>query len=66
MDSAPGTLSGTVATLTVGSPDTASGITLDVAGAYVFDFEITTTANQVSSDQGGTVNITVTAESTST
>jgi len=66
VDSAPGTLSGTVATLTIGSPDTASGITLDAAGAYVFDFEITTTANQVSSDQGGTVNITVTAESTNT
>jgi hypothetical protein len=68
VSSAPGgsALSGTVATLSIGSPDTASGIDLDVAGNYVFDFQVTTNANQVSADQGSTVNITVTAESTST
>jgi hypothetical protein len=59
-------LSGTVATLTIGSPDTASGIDLDVAGDYVFDFQVTTTAKGVSSNQATTVNITVTAESVST
>ncbi len=64
VSSAPGgsTLSGTVATLTIASPDTAAGIDLDVAGSYVFDFQVTTTAKAVSSDQGTTVNITVTAE----
>jgi hypothetical protein len=68
VDSAPGTstLTGTVASLTIGSPDTASGIDLDVAGAYVFDFQVTTTAKGVSSDQPTTVNILVTAESVST
>ncbi len=55
-------LSGTVATLSIGSPSTS--ITLDVAGDYIFDFQITTTANSVTSDQLETVNITVTAEST--
>ncbi len=66
-DTVPGgsTLSGTVATLTIASPDTALGIDLDVAGTYVFDFEVTTNAQSVSSDQGTTVNIIVTAESTS-
>jgi len=68
VSSAPGgsTLSGTVATLSMGSPDTATGIDLDVAGNYVFDFQVTTNAKQVSADQGSTVNITVSAESTST
>lgn len=68
VDSAPGGsgLSGTVATLSIGSPDTATGIDLDVAGAYVFDFQVTTSAKQVSGNQGSTVNITVSAESTST
>ena len=67
VDTAPGGsgLSGTVATLTIASPDTSTGITLDVAGAYVFDFQVTTTAQQVSSDTPTTVNITVSAESTS-
>jgi len=55
----------TVATLTLASPDTASGVDLDTAGAWTFDFEITTTAESVSSDQPTTVNITVSAESTS-
>jgi hypothetical protein len=68
VDTKPGTstLSGTVATLTIGSPDTAAGIDLDVAGSYVFDFQVTTNAKQVTTDQGSTVNITVSAESTST
>ena len=56
----------TVATLTLVSPDAASGIDLDTAGAWTFDFEITTTADNVSSDTPTTVNITVSAESTST
>ena len=54
----------TTATLTVASPDTTSGVALDAAGDWTFDFEITTTANSVSSDQATTVNITVSAEST--
>lgn len=59
-------LSGTVATLTIGSPDTSSGIDLDAAGNYVFDFQVTTTAKGVSTNQATTVNITVTAEDVST
>ena len=55
----------TTATLTIGSPDTASGVALDSAGDWTFDFEVTTTANSVSTDQPTTVNITVLAESTS-
>ena len=55
-----------VANLTLASPDTASGVDLDTAGAWTFDFEITTTAESISSDQPTTVNITVSAESTST
>lgn len=68
VSSAPGGsgLSGTVATLTIGSPDTLSGIDLDVAGDYVFDFQVTTTAKGVSANQATTVNITVTAENVST
>lgn len=60
------TLSGTVATLSISSPDTATGIDLDVAGDYVFDFQVETSAKQVSGNQGSTVNITVSAGSTST
>ena len=56
----------TVATLTLASPDTSLGVDLDTAGAWTFDFEITTTAESVSSDQVTTVNIIVSAESTST
>jgi len=65
VDTAPGgsSLSGTVTTLTIGSPDTASGIDLDVMGDYVFDFQVTTTAKGVSANQATTVNIAVTAES---
>jgi hypothetical protein len=64
-DTVPGGsgVGGTVETLTIGSPDSASGIALDVAGTYVFDFQVTTSAKSVSGDQGTTVNITVTAES---
>ena len=54
----------TIATLTIATPDTASGVDLDAAGSWTFDFEITTTANSVSSDQATTVNIVVSAEST--
>ena len=56
----------TIATLTLASPDTPSGVDLDTLGAWTFDFEITTTADNVSSDTPTTVNITVAAESTST
>lgn len=56
----------TVATLTMAAPDTLVGIDLDVLGDWALDFEITTTANSVSSNQATTVNITVSAESTST
>ena len=64
VDTAPGSLSGTVATLTIASPDTSSGIDLDTAGDYIFDFQITTTAQQVSGDTPTTVQVTVLAEST--
>ncbi|HLC01102.1 MAG TPA: hypothetical protein VJL33_07280 [Candidatus Bathyarchaeia archaeon] len=53
----------TAATMTIGAPDPA-GVTLDVDGAWRFDFELTTTAKSVSSDQATTATITVTAEST--
>jgi hypothetical protein len=56
----------TTTTLTIANPDTTSGVALDAAGAWTFDFEITTTANQVSNNQTTTVNIVVSAESTST
>jgi hypothetical protein len=52
----------TLATLTIGQPDTASGVALDTAGDWTFDFEITTTAKTVSNDQTAKVNITVSAE----
>lgn len=55
----------TTATLTIANPDTTSGVVLDAAGAWTFDFEITTTANSITTDQATTVNITVSAESTS-
>ena len=60
------TVGQTIATLSVGSPDTSTGINLDTAGAWAFDFQITTTAGNVDSDTPTTVNITVSAESTST
>lgn len=52
----------TVATMTIVSPDSGP-INLDKAGLWTFDFEITTTANSVSSTQGTSASITVTAES---
>ena len=55
----------TTATLTIASPDTTSGVVLDETGAWTFDFEITTTAKSITTDQAVTVNITVLAESTS-
>ncbi len=55
----------TTATLTIANPDTTSGVVLDAAGAWTFDFEITTTANSVTTDQATTVNIIVSAEKTS-
>lgn len=51
------------ATMTIASPDP-TAITLDAAGSWVFDFELTTTAKSVSSDQATTATIVVTAEST--
>jgi hypothetical protein len=56
----------TVATLTLGSPDTSTGVNLDTAGNWVFDFQITTTADSVSSNTPTSVSVTVSAESTST
>jgi hypothetical protein len=53
----------TAATMSIASPDP-TAITLDVAGSWAFDFELTTTAKSVSSDQGTTATIVVTAEST--
>ena len=50
-------------TMTLAAPDPA-GVTLDKTGAWRFDFEITTTAKSVSSDQATTVTTVVTAEST--
>lgn len=49
-------------TMTLVSPNPAA-VTLDVSGAWRFDFEITTTAQSVSADQPTTVTIVVTAES---
>ena len=53
----------TAGTMTIASPDPAA-VTLDVAGSWVFDFEVTTTAQSVSADQATTATIVVTAEST--
>lgn len=53
----------TACTMTLASPDPAA-VTLDKAGTWRFDFEIATTAKQVSSDQATTVTVVVTAEST--
>lgn len=54
----------TACTLSLGSPDYSS-IDLDAAGTWIFDFEVTTTADTVSADAPSTVTITVSAESTS-
>jgi len=53
----------TACTMTIASPDPAA-ITLDVAGSWAFDFEVTTTAKSVSGNQDTTATIDVTAEST--
>ena len=53
----------TACTMTLASPDPAA-VTLDVDGTWQFDFEISTTAKSVSSDQATTATIVVTAEST--
>jgi hypothetical protein len=52
----------TAATMTTAAPGP-TAITLDAAGSWAFDFELTTTANSVSADTGTTATITVTAES---
>ncbi len=66
-DSVPGgsghSTGDTACTLSLASPDFSS-IDLDVAGSWTFDFEITTTANSVSSDTATIVTISVSAEST--
>ena len=53
----------TACTMSLGSSDPGA-VTLDKAGTWTFDFEISTTAKSVSSDTGTTVTIVVTAEST--
>jgi hypothetical protein len=50
--------------LTIANPDINSGVALDAAGDWTFDFEITT-ANSVSTNQATTVNIIVSTENTS-
>jgi len=57
------TVGQTACTMTLAAPDPA-GVALDVSGAWKLDFEITTTAKSVSSDQPTTVTIVVTGEST--
>ncbi|MGB9623072.1 MAG: hypothetical protein ACPL07_04425 [Candidatus Bathyarchaeia archaeon] len=57
------TVGDTVCVLSLSSPDYSS-LNLDAAGAYRFNFEITTTASSVSSDTPTTVTIVVSAEST--
>jgi hypothetical protein len=53
----------TACSMSIASPDP-SGVTLDKSGTWSFDFEISATAQSVSSDQATTVTIIVTAEST--
>jgi hypothetical protein len=53
----------TAAVLSISSPNPAT-VTLDKAGAWRFDIEITTTAKSVASDQATSPTITVTAENT--
>jgi VCBS repeat-containing protein len=47
--------------VTLGAPNPAS-VTLDKAGTWSFDFEVTTTAKSVSADQATTATVTVTAQ----
>ncbi|MFH0896608.1 MAG: hypothetical protein V1850_00975, partial [Candidatus Bathyarchaeota archaeon] len=51
------TVGDTVCTLTLASPNS-STIALDAAGTWVFDFELSTTANSVSSDTPTTITVT--------
>jgi hypothetical protein len=57
------TIGETLLTMTLASPNP-TGVALGVAGEYRFDFEITTTALSVSSDQATSASVVVTAEST--
>lgn len=57
------TVGSTACTITLAAPDP-SAITLDGSGTWRFDFELTTTAKSVSSDQATSATIVVTAEST--
>jgi hypothetical protein len=50
-------------TISIATPNP-TGVTLAAIASYQFDFEITTTALSVSSDQATSATITVTAEST--
>ena len=52
----------TACTMTLASPDPPA-ITLDKAGTWTFDFELSLTAKSVSSDQATTTTVVVTAES---
>lgn len=54
----------TACTLSMASPDYSS-IGLDVAGSWTFNFEVTTTAKSVNSNQPTTVTINVSAQSAS-
>jgi hypothetical protein len=53
----------TACVMTLASPDS-NVVSLDKTGVWSFDFEITTTAKSVSSDQETTATIVVTAKST--
>jgi len=64
VDTQPGSsLSDPVATLSIANPNTV--IDLVDIGTYIFDFQVTTTAQQVSANTPTAVTITVSAESTS-
>jgi hypothetical protein len=52
----------TACTMTIASPDPAS-VTLDVAGSWAFDLEVSTTAKSVTLDTPTTVTVVVSAES---
>ena len=52
----------TAATMTIAAPDP-TAVTLDIAGSWTFDFEITTTAKSVNSDHATIATMVVTAES---
>lgn len=57
------TVGQTACTMTIASPDP-TAVTLDKLGTWRFDFELTTTAKSVTSDQATTATIVVTVEST--